>query len=199
MNLGPIVLDGSRVRLEPIRSEHAGGLWLAATASEIWTWMSDDLSDRQILERWLDQAVAEERVGTAYVFAVIDKTSHSVVGSTRYLDIQPREQGVEIGWTWYTPKVWSTTVNPETKLLLLRHAFEDWGAIRVALKTDDRNVRSQAAIRKLGAQYEGTLRNHRIRSDGSIRHTIMFSIISDEWPAVRNRLMQRIAEGSASP
>ncbi len=161
--------------------------------------MSSDLSDRQILECWLDQAVAEERVGTAYVFAVIDKTSHSVVGSTRYLDIQLREQGVEIGWTWYTPKVWSTTINPEAKLLLLRHAFEDWGAIRVALKTDDRNVRSQAAIRKLGAQYEGTLRNHRIRSDGSIRHTIMFSIISDEWSTVRNRLMQRIAEGNAPP
>jgi len=101
MNLGPVVLDGSALRLEPIRSEHTDGLWSAAASSEIWPWMSADLSDRQILERWLAQAVAEERAGTAYVFAVIDKTSHRVVGSTRFLDIQPRDQGVEIGWTWY--------------------------------------------------------------------------------------------------
>jgi RimJ/RimL family protein N-acetyltransferase len=95
-------------------------------------------------------------------------------------------------WTWYAPDVWATTINPECKFLLLQHAFETWGALRVQLKTDIKNTRSQAAIRKLGAQYEGTLRNHRLRPDGTVRDTVMFSIIDREWPDVKAGLLRRL-------
>jgi RimJ/RimL family protein N-acetyltransferase len=117
------------------------------------------------------------------------------------MEVQPRDRGVEIGWTWYAPRCWGTTVNPESKYVLLRHAFEEWGAIRVALKTDVLNVHSQAAIRKLGARFEGVLRQHRIRRDGSYRDTVMFSIVDSEWPHVRERLLSRINvpnDGAAS-
>jgi RimJ/RimL family protein N-acetyltransferase len=97
-----------------------------------------------------------------------------------------------IGWTWYSPEAWGRSVNPEAKLLLLEHAFETWGAVRVALKTDAKNLHSQAAIRKLGAKYEGTLRNHRIRRDGSLRDSVVFSIIDSEWPGVKAALLRRL-------
>ena len=108
-----------------------------------------------------------EESGTEYPFTVIQKGGHKVLGSTRYMDVRPLQRGVEIGGTWYTSKVWGTVVNPECKFLLLRHAFEDWNAVRVQLKTDNNNVHSQNAILKLGAKYEGRLRNHRIRQDGT--------------------------------
>ena len=108
---------------------------------------------------------AEER-GTEYPFTVFRKDDHKVLGSTRYMDVRPLQRGVEIGWTWYTSRVWGTVVNPECKFLMLRHAFEDWNAVRVQLKTDNNNVHSQNAILKLGAKFEGGLRNHRIRRDG---------------------------------
>jgi RimJ/RimL family protein N-acetyltransferase len=115
------------------------------------------------------------------------------VGSTSYLDIDLEVGGLEIGWTWYTPAVWATPVNPECKLLLLGHAFDDLGAGRVLFKTDALNTRSQAAIRKLGAQYDGTLRHHRLRADGSVRDSAYFSILAEEWPAVRAGLERRVA------
>jgi len=118
--------------------------------------------------------------------------SEGVVGSTRYMDIQQAHKGLEIGWTWYSPRVQSTAVNPECKLLLMKHAFEDWGAIRVQLKTDIRNERSQRAILKLGAKFEGRLRNHRIRRDGTLRYSMMYSVTKDEWPAVKEGLVARI-------
>ena len=115
-----------------------------------------------------------------------------VIGSTRYLDVQQDDRTVEIGWTWYTPEAWGGVVNPEAKYLLMRHAFEDWHAIRVALKTDIKNLHSQAAIKKLGARYEGTLRNQRVRPDGSYRDTVIFSVIESEWPQVKAGLEQRL-------
>jgi len=140
----------------------------------------------------MDEALYASDRGTAYVFTVIDRATNRIVGSTRYMDIQAEHRGVEIGWTWYAPEVWGTAVNPECKLLLLTHAFEEWGAVRVMLKTDHRNARSQAAIRKLGAVYEGTLRQHRVRPDGTLRDTVVFSILDREWPAVRAGLYARL-------
>ena len=106
------------------------------------------------------------------------------------MDIRHAAKGVEIGWTWYSPSVWGTKVNPEAKLLLLEHAFEDWEAIRVQLKTDHNNKHSQNAILKLGAKFEGQLRNHIIRRDGTIRHSMMYSITKEEWPAVKSKTVQ---------
>jgi N-acetyltransferase len=110
------------------------------------------------------------------------------------MDVSVAHRGVEVGWTWYDRSAWGTAVNPEAKLLLLGHAFEAWRAIRLYLKTDSLNERSRAAIQKLGARYEGDLRNHRIRLDGSYRHSSYYSILDTEWPAVKAGLEQRLAE-----
>jgi RimJ/RimL family protein N-acetyltransferase len=197
--LGPVVLEGAHIRLEPVEPAHLDGLLAVAQDPRIWPWMSQNLSHRPTLARWLTDALREQIQGTAYVFAVMDRASGQVLGSTRYMDVSASQRGAEIGWTWYTPRVWGTRVNPEAKLLLLRHAFEDWGAIRVQLKTDHLNRHSQAAIVKLGARYEGTLRNHRIRPDGTIRHTVMYSIVPEEWPAVRDGLERRLVKAPDGP
>ena len=144
------------------------------------------------VDGWLEKALQAQAQGREYPFAVVRLEDERVIGSTRYLDVQEDDRNVEIGWTWYAPDEWGGVVNPEAKYLLMRHAFDDWHAIRVALKTDIKNVHSQAAITKLGARYEGTLRNQRIRPDGSYRDTVIFSIIESEWPAVKVRLEERL-------
>jgi len=144
------------------------------------------------MERWLERAMEAESQGREYPFVVVRLEDNRVIGSTRYLDVQEADRNVEIGWTWYAPDAWGGVVNPEAKYLLMRHAFDDWRAIRLALKTDINNLHSQAAIKKLGARYEGTLRNQRIRLDGSYRDTVVFSVIESEWPQVKARLEQRL-------
>ena len=190
--LGPITLTGNHIRLEPMRPEHASALLEAGRAGEVWEWMPTRPVNPETMEGWLKKAMQLESQGREYPFVVILVQSGRLVGSTRYLDVQEDDRTVEIGWTWYAPETWGTIVNPEAKYLLMRHAFDDWGAIRVALKTDIRNVHSQAAIKKLGAKYEGLMRNQRIRPDGSYRDTALFSITDREWPAVKSRLEQRI-------
>ena len=191
-SLGPVVLEGASVRLEPLRARHRDGLRAIASGPGLWDWMPADLSLPGAVEAFIGEALAAEDRGAEYAFAVVDQASGAVLGSTRYLDVAAAHRGAEIGWTWYAPAVWGTAVNPEAKLLLLTHAFEAWGAIRICLKTDHRNLHSQAAIRKLGAQHEGTLRSHRIRRDGTFRDTVMFSIVDREWPAVRSALQARL-------
>lgn len=191
-DLGPVMLEGKSIRLEALAASHADALLAAAQAPEIWTWMPTVLTTRAAIDRWIADTLKRTAEGSEFAFAVVARGGDRVVGSTRYMDVQTAHRGVEIGWTWYAPDVWGTAVNPETKYLLLRHAFEEWGAIRVCLKTDARNLHSQAAIRKLGARYEGTLRNHRIRGDGTLRDSVLYSIVREEWPAVRASLEQRI-------
>lgn len=194
--LGPVTLEGTHVRLEPLREAHIPALLAAAQAPEIWRWMYRDLSDEDTLRAWVDVALREEAAGTAYPFVVMrrgkERACHEIIGSTRYMDVRAEHRGCEIGWTWYHPSAWGDVVNPETKYLLMKHAFEDWGAIRVELRTDIRNLRSQAAIRKLGAKFEGVLRHHRLRRDGTIRDTVVFSVTDEDWPAVRDGLLRRI-------
>jgi RimJ/RimL family protein N-acetyltransferase len=192
--LAPIVLEGTHVRLEPLLPEHAPALGAAAdSGDELWSWMSFDLRIADHRERWMRDAFAARDRGEEIPFTVVLRASGEIVGTTRYMDIQERFRGVEIGWTWYRRDLWGGAVNPECKYLLMRHAFEGWDAIRVCLKTDLKNLHSQNAIRKLGAKYEGTLRNHRIRRDGSYRDTMYFSIIDTEWPDVKRSLEQRLA------
>ena len=180
------------MRLEPLRREHAAALLAAAQDEDLWTWLSHDLRALPTLERWIDEALRAQERGDEFPFAVIWKADGGAIGSTRYMDVQPAHRGVEIGWTWYAREHHGGVVNPEAKYLLLHHAFEDRGAIRVCLKTDAKNVRSQHAITKLGARYEGTLRNHRVRRDGTYRDTAMFSIVASEWPEVKRALERRI-------
>ena len=191
--LGPIVLEGTHIALEPLLPEHAPALHAATPGEELWSWMSFDLRDRAQLQRWIGDALAARDRGEEVPFVVRLRNGGEIVGSTRFMDIRARFRGVEIGWTWYRRDLWGGPVNPEAKYLLMRHAFEEWGAIRVCLKTDVKNVHSQNAIKKLGAKYEGTLRNHYIRRDGSYRDSVYFSVIESEWPAVKSALEERLA------
>jgi RimJ/RimL family protein N-acetyltransferase len=190
--LGPVTLAGSHVRLEPLRAEHIDGLLAAARSDGIWARLPRNLQSRGAMETFIAEAVEAEEARTEFPFAVIRGPDDRIVGSTRFMDIDADSKGTEVGWTWYAEEAWATVINPAAKLLLLTHAFETWGAIRVYFKTDELNTRSRAAILKLGAKYEGTLRNHRIRQDGSYRHSPVYSVIESEWPLVKQGLTERI-------
>ncbi len=151
------------------------------------------LRSREDVDRRIADGLKMEGRNEEYAFAVIRKRDAQVVGSTAYLVIVPKHKRAEIGITWYSPDDQGTVVNPECKLLLLKHAFEDWGAVRVQLGTDANNIHSQRAILKLGAKFEGKMRNHGIRRDGSIRDAMLYSIISSEWATVKKGLEARIA------
>ena len=180
------------VRLEPLTADHRDALARAADQAEIWEHMPSAAHGAGFAG-WFDQALEVALAGREAVWAVRASGDGEIVGSTRYLAIEPAHRRLEIGHTWYAPRVWATQVNPACKLALLRYAFESLGYNRVELKTDSRNVRSQAAIAKLGAVREGVFRAHMVRRDGSLRDSIYFSIIRDEWPQVRERLAARLA------
>ncbi|MDT7536637.1 MAG: N-acetyltransferase [Actinomycetota bacterium] len=185
----PTTLVGRHVTLVPLGLEHTEDLFEAGQYDEIWTllpWQRPRVVAD--IAAQIEQALADP---ARLPFAVMQ--DGLAIGTTSYGDIDLAVGGLEIGWTWYTPSAWATAVNPECKLLLLGHAFEDLGAGRVFLKTDGLNTRSQAAIRKLGAQYDGTLRHHRLRADGSVRDSAYFSILLAEWPDVRAGLERRVA------
>ena len=195
MILDAPALAGRWVRLEPLAEPHREPLRLAADDERIWGNML--LTARGPgYDPWFDRTLAEAAEGTRVPFAVRRLADDGLVGSTCYLDIQLRHRRIEIGSTWYHPSVWGTQINPECKLLLLAHAFEVLGMNRVALVTDGRNTRSQAAIAKLGAVREGVLRSHMLTQGDRVRDTVVFSIIAQEWPAVRAGLEARLATGS---
>jgi RimJ/RimL family protein N-acetyltransferase len=188
-NLQPITLVGRVVRLEPLAESHVPDLAAVGLEPAIWQFMRyGDIDTEEKMRAFVvDLLVSQER-GTDLPFAVIDLASQRAIGCTRYMEIQPRDRGLEIGGTWYGLAYQRTAVNTESKHLLLRHAFEALGCIRVQLKTDIRNVRSQAAIERIGAVKEGVLRNHKIRMDGTYRDSVYYSIIDSEWPAVKAHL-----------
>ncbi len=185
-------LAGRRVVLEPLAEEHAGELFVAARDPRIWEWLDPDASPSPAaFGAWFGAAADAARRGDEVPFAVRDRRSGAVVGSTRYLALCPEHHRLEIGWTWYTPAVWGTGVNVECKLLLFGHAFERLGCTRVELKTDARNERSRAAMLALGATFEGVFRKHMHQRYG-MRDTAWYSVVDEEWPAVRARLEERL-------
>ena len=184
----PITLEGQVVRLEPLSFEHAPDLLAAAQTEEIWRYTLDDPRTGEAMHAYIERALAEREAGAAMPFAVRHRATGRAIGSTRFAAISRANRGVEIGWTWYAPEFWRTAVNTESKYLLLRHAFETLGCIRVELKTDARNTRSRTAITRLGAVEEGTLRSKVIMRDGYRRDSVYFSILDREWPAVKARL-----------
>ncbi len=189
MNPTPVVLYGDYVRLEPLDHRHAGDLLEQARDDEIWRYMPVPRpATRAALELLIDKAWKAASEGLEIPFAIVDDKSDRAVGSTRYLDIHRPDRILEIGWTWLGTSAQRTPINTECKFLLLRHAFEDLGALRVQLKTDGRNTRSQQAIDRLGAVKEGVLRRNRLMWDGVRRDTVYYSILDDEWPAVKTRL-----------
>jgi RimJ/RimL family protein N-acetyltransferase len=184
-----VVLFGHGVVLEPLGAAHVPGLLAAAADPLVFRWLSvPPPTTSAAMEDLVARALAEPgRVAWAVV------VDGQAVGSTSYLDVDLSVEGLEVGWTWYARAVWKTTVNPACKLLLLGHAFDELGAARVLLKTDALNTRSRSAILRLGAQYDGTLRHHRLRPDGSVRDSAYYSILASEWPAVRDGLHARLA------
>ncbi|MDQ2885905.1 MAG: GNAT family N-acetyltransferase [Chloroflexota bacterium] len=195
MEIAPVTLPGSFVRLEPLQMKHASDLFAAAQDPALWTYMSAHLnSSLPAIEAWISAALQEQAAGMILPFAIIDISSGYAVGSTRYMAISLRDRGLEIGWTWLASSVQRTGANTECKYLLLRHAFETLGAIRVQLKTHHDNLRSQRAIERIGATREGVLRNHMIMPDGSYRHSVYYSIIDSEWPRVKGQLEAKMQQ-----
>jgi N-acetyltransferase len=177
-------LKGETVTLLPISFEHIDGLWEAAKPDEIWTYMATTVRSKAEMEQMIASAIQKREKGTEYTFTIINQED-KIIGSTRYLDISPEHNSLEIGSTWYHPDSWRTRVNTECKYLLLQHAFESWKVRRVQLKTDSRNLRSQKAIERIGALKEGTLRKDRKISGGYVRDTVFYSILDNEWETVK--------------
>lgn len=189
----PVRLTGRHVRLEPLERRHAPALLAAAQDPEVFRWfLTPPLGDPAEMARWLDDALRAQASGTEVVFATVRVADGRVVGSTRFLDLRRPHRSLEIGHTWLAREAQRTAINTEAKLLMLTQAFEGWGAARVQLKTDERNAASRAAIARLGCTFEGVLRKYQARHDGFIRNTAMYSLIDEEWPAVKPRLQARL-------
>jgi len=189
MEIMPVVLQGNHVRLEPMTEEHTSGLAEIGIGQTFWDFMLyGNINTADDMRKWVRDILSRAEKGTDLPFVAIHLASGRVAGATRYLNIMPKDRGLEIGGTWYGPEFQRTVVNTECKYLLLQHAFETLGCIRVQLKTDLRNERSQKAIERIGAVKEGVLRNHMILPDGRIRHSVFYSILDTEWPEVKKRL-----------
>lgn len=189
----PIRLQGTLVRLEPLQEAHFDALVNAAADSRIWTHLPVDGNDGEKLRRELVTAILNRTVGSHYAFTVFTQSDNRIIGSTRFFDIFEEHKKLEIGWTWYHPDVWGKGYNTECKLLLLTYAFETLGANRVQLKTRTTNLRSRAAIEKIGAIQEGILRADRIGRDGNMLDTVIYSIISSEWSATKAHLQEMLS------
>jgi RimJ/RimL family protein N-acetyltransferase len=192
MEMTAPALTGRFVRLEPLAEEHREGLRKAADDDRIWEHLAL-LGRGAGFDQWFATAFAQRDAHRRLPFAVRLLKTGELIGSTSYLDPVPEHKRVEIGWTWYRPDHWATTVNPECKLLLLVHAFDTLGLNRVSFVTDLRNERSQAAIAKLGAIREGVMRSHMITRNGRIRDSVLFAITSSDWPKLKEALEKRIA------
>jgi len=193
MDLTPRPLEGPTIRLEPLGLEHLDGLCEAGLDPELWRLTVTQVHDRADMERYVRTALDEQRAGTALPFATVLRESGRVIGSTRFGNASPSHRRVEIGWTWLSPAWQRTGANTEAKYLMLRHAFERWGCIRVEFKTSALNRRSRAAILRIGAREEGILRHHMINDDGSLRDSVFFSLLAEEWPEAKRRLEGMLA------
>lgn len=184
----PVVLDGKRVRLEPLSMNHLEALCEVGLDPALWAKAITPLQSEKDMRKYILTALEWHIQGSALPFVIIDKPSATIAGSTRYANIDEANKRLEIGWTW-VGRAWQRTyVNTEAKFLLLRHAFETLGCIRVEFKTDSLNTQSRSALTRIGAKEEGTLRNHMIVHDGRYRDSVYFSIIDSEWPESKRRL-----------
>jgi RimJ/RimL family protein N-acetyltransferase len=188
MVVEPVTLRGQVVHLEPMAIDHAAALALVGLEPDLWRWIPNTVTTAEEMRRYVLTALDERQRGVSMPFVIIDRTSDRVIGSTRYGNIDGPNRRLEIGWTWLTSAHQRSGANTEAKLLLLTHAFETLGAIRVELKTDALNEKSRKAIARIGAVEEGTFRKHLITQTGRVRDTVYFSIIDTEWPLVKARL-----------
>ncbi|CAN5194237.1 GNAT family protein [soil metagenome] len=178
--------------LEPLAAEHEAGLARAADDAEVWRWTNSVISGPDDFHGWMTDALAEAEAGVSAPYAILNRATGAPVGSSRYLTLRPEHRGLEIGHTWHASSVWGTGVNVEAKLLLLEHAFERLGCMRVEFKTDARNERSRAALLALPAKFEGIFRKHMVVRDGELRDSAFYAITDDDWPAVKSELTRRL-------
>jgi N-acetyltransferase len=193
MKLTPVTLEGTRVRLEPLAQSHQPALAEIGLDEDIWRWVtSAPVRTPEDMTAYIALALAERDAGRALPFATVDRATGRAIGSTRYAAIEPLHRRLEIGWTWLGRAWQRTAANTEAKYLMLRHAFETLGCVRVELKTDALNERSRAAIRRIGAREEGILRQHMITTSGRLRDTVYFSVLDSEWAQVKSELERRL-------
>jgi len=191
MQVEPVTLQGQYVRLEPLTRDHLPALVEVGMDERLWQWTANMVKEPADLERYVHAALSDQERGVALPFVTIERATSTVVGSTRFGNIDVSNRKAEIGWTWINPRWQRTAINTEAKLLMLTHAFEVWKCIRVELKTDANNSQSRNAIVRIGAVQEGVFRNHMITESGRYRDTVYFSIIENEWPNVKRRLLSR--------
>jgi RimJ/RimL family protein N-acetyltransferase len=195
MEVKPVVLQGKHVRLEPMTEAHATMLAEIGVGQPFWDFMVyGKMETEDDMRGWVKEILARAKMGTDLPFVAIHLESGRVAGATRYLNIMPSDKGLEVGGTWYGLDFQRTAVNTECKYLLLTHAFDALGCIRVQIKTDSLNLRSQKAIERIGAVKEGILRNHMILPNGRIRHSVYYSILDSEWPDVKMRLKEMLTK-----
>ena len=194
MPLVPRVLEGRTVRLEPLATDHIPALSPVAFDPDLWQITTSHIANDDDLRVFVDEALAQQRTGTALPFCIIEKSSGAAIGSSRFGNYDEANRRVEIGWSWVARAWQRTAANPEAKLLMLDYAFTGIGCLRVEFKTDALNARSRGALLKLGAKEEGILRSHMIVRGGRRRDSVYFSILVEEWPEVRERLVARLAQ-----
>jgi len=190
--MNTITLENEWVRLEPLSEAHIKALWAIADDARVYEHLPVRFESRTDIEAFVSDSLARHDAGTSLPFAIVSKAQQRVVGSTSLFDFSSERRAAEIGWTWHTPDVWGSGINVAAKILLLEHAFGRLGLVRVTLKTDIRNGRSQRAIEKLGATREGVWRKHMQRPDGSWRDSVFYSITDDDWPRVQALLKERL-------
>lgn len=188
----PVKLMGDTIDLLPLEKEHFDQLFESAMDKRIWEFFPFDGSDSNKFISHYTEALIEREKGNKYPFAVLHKQTGRLIGSTSLYDIHPNDRNLEIGWTWLHPDYWATDVNLECKLLLLTYCFDDLKCVRVQIRTNNLNFRSQRAIQKIGAKFEGILRKAKIRDDGTIISSFYYSIIDEEWEGVRQDLVSQL-------
>ncbi len=199
MPVTPVTLEGRHVRLEPLSMNHLGLLCEIGFDPELWRVGLSVIGSQNDMKSYIATALQWQAEGTALPFVTIERPSGTVVGSTRFANIDRTHRRVEIGWTWIARPWQRTPLNTEAKYLMLTHAFETLGCIRVELKTDSLNEKSRNAMLRIGAKEEGTLRNHMITQGGRIRHTVYFSVTNDEWPGIKRPLEEKLARPFTRP
>jgi RimJ/RimL family protein N-acetyltransferase len=186
-------LEGRIVRLEPLTRKHADDLWQASRDPRVWRWLPVvQPQTRDEWQGWMDDALGRVANGLDLAFATVLVATGEAVGSTRFLALRPEHRSLEIGWTWLAPSAWGTGANAEAKLLQLEHAFDVLGCRRVEFKTDSTNEASRTALLGIGATFEGIFRKHMVMPGDGVRHSAWYSVVDDEWPAVKARLEESL-------
>jgi RimJ/RimL family protein N-acetyltransferase len=192
VNLQPIVLEGSHVKLEPLSESHHEALCVVGLDPELWKWIPIQVLDGDQMMRYIRAVLSDQEKGTSIPFATIDRASGQVIGATRFMNIDAPNKRVEIGSTWIGKPWQRSAINTEAKYLMMRYAFETLGCNRVEFKTDSLNTQSRNAILRIGAKQEGIFRQHMVTWSGRLRDTVYFSVIAPEWPGVKSALEAKI-------